>query len=135
MKKTLSVKSKITILLTLLMAGLAVLLLIFMLFISNSVATQTAMDQLNETVHSNLAYVEVTDRKPVISEGFSYFQNGISTLIYSQNEALIAGQIPVSFQAEIPFENGFIRTVDSTDGGSSAIIRFCVSFIHPIWYT
>ena len=116
MKKTLSVKSKITILLTLLMAGLAVLLLIFMLFISNSVATQTAMDQLNETVHSNLAYVEVTDRKPVISEGFSYFQNGISTLIYSQNEALIAGQIPVSFQAEIPFENGFIRTVDSTDG-------------------
>lgn len=116
MKKTLSVKSKITILLTLLMAGLAVLLLIFMLFISNSVATQTAMDQLNETVHSNLAYVEVTDRKPVISEGFSYFQNGISTLIYSQKEALIAGQIPVSFQAEIPFENGFIRTVDSTDG-------------------
>ncbi len=113
--KNRSVKSKITILLTLLMAALAILLLSFMLFISSSVATQTARRQLTDTVRSNLSYVEVTDHKPNIQEGFSFYHNGISTLIYSQNEALVAGQIPVSFQAEVPFENGSIRTVDSGD--------------------
>lgn len=110
-----SVKFKITILLTMLMATLAILLFVFMLFISNTVATQTVRKQLTDTVRSNLSYVEVTDRKPTIETGFSYYHNGISTLIYSQNAALIAGQIPVSFQAEVPFENGSIRTVDSGD--------------------
>lgn len=113
--RNISVKTKITILLTLLMAALAGLLLTFMLFISSTVATQTAMEQLTDTIRSNLTYIEVTDRKPNIESGFSYYHNGISTLIYSQNHALIAGQIPVSFQAEVPFENGTIRTVDSGD--------------------
>lgn len=113
--KNRSVKTKITILLTLLMATLALLLLIFMLFISSSVATQTVKQQLTDTVRSNLSYVEVTDLKPNIQDGFSFYHNGISTLIYSQNESLLAGQIPVSFRAEVPFENGTIRTVDSDD--------------------
>ena len=113
--KNRSVKVKITLLLTMLMAVLAVLLFAFMLFISNTVAIQTARGQLTDTLRANLSYVEVTDRKPNIESGFSYYHNGISTLIYSQNEALIAGQIPVSFQAEVPFENGNIRTIDSGD--------------------
>lgn len=111
--KNKSVKAKITILLTLLMATLALLLLIFMLFISSSVATQTVKQQLTNTVRSNLSYVEVTDHKPNIQDGFSFYHNGISTLIYSQSESLLAGQIPVSFQSEVPFENGMIRIVDA----------------------
>ena len=101
MKKK-SVKLKITLLLTTLMAFLAILLLIFMLFISSSVALQTTRQQLTDIVRSNVAYVEVTDHKPNIQEGFSFYHNGISTLIYSANESLIAGQIPVSFQSEVP---------------------------------
>ena len=111
--KNKSVKLKITLLLTILMAFLSILLLIFMLFISSSVALQTTRQQLTDTVRSNVAYIEVTDHKPNIQEGFSFYHNGISTLIYSANESLIAGQIPVSFQAEVPFENGSIRTIDS----------------------
>ena len=114
--KNRSVKAQITLLLTLLMATLAILLLILMLIISCSVATQTAKHQLTQNLRSNLSFVEVTERKPNIMEGFSFYHNGITTLVYSANESLIAGQIPVSFQAEVPFENGIIRTIDVEDG-------------------
>lgn len=110
-----SVKIQITFLLTLLMATLAILLLSFMVIISNSVATQTIKQQLTDTVRLNIAYVEITDRKPAIQDKFLFYHNGISTLIYSHNETLLAGQLPVSFTAEVPFENGLIRTIEMND--------------------
>ena len=132
--KNKSVKTQITLLLTLLMATLAILLLAFMLFISNSVATQTAKKQLTDTVRSNLAYVEVHEKKPAIAAEFSYYHNGITTLIYSQNEALIAGQVPVSFQAEVPFESGSIRTVNSGETDYLVLDLFLAeNWNHGIW--
>ena len=114
MKKK-SVKTRITCLLTLLMATMAILLLGFMVIISNTIATQTVRHQLLETLRSNIAFVEATDKKPIIEDNFSYYHNGVTTLIYSQNESLLAGQIPVSFKAEAPFENGVIQTVEAED--------------------
>ena len=132
--KNKSVKTQITLLLTMLMATLAILLLAFMLFISNSVATQTAKKQLTDTVRSNLAYVEVHEKKPAIAAEFSYYHNGITTLIYSQNEALIAGQVPVSFQAEVPFESGSIRTVNSGETDYLVLDLFLAeNWNHGIW--
>ena len=132
--KNKSVKLKITLLLTILMAFLSILLLIFMLFISSSVALQTTRQQLTDTVRSNVAYIEVTDHKPNIQEGFSFYHNGISTLIYSANESLIAGQIPVSFQAEVPFENGSIRTIDSGENKYLVLDFWLASdWNHGVW--
>ena len=132
--KNKSVKTQITILLTMLMATLAVLLLIFMLFISHSVALQTAKSQLTDVVRSNLIHVEVSDKKPIIGDQFSYYHNGISTLIYSQNESLIAGQIPVSFQAEVPFENGTIRIVNVGDTDYLVLDIFLAeNWNHGVW--
>lgn len=133
MKKK-SVKTQITILLTMLMATLAVLLLIFMLFISHSVALQTAKSQLTDVVRSNLIHVEVSDKKPIIGDQFSYYHNGISTLIYSQNESLIAGQIPVSFQTEVPFESGSIRIVNVGDTDYLVLDMFLAeNWNHGVW--
>ncbi len=132
--KNKSIKTQITILLTMLMASLAVLLLVFMLFISRQVALQTARRQLVDTVRANLTFVEITDKKPIISSGFSYSHNGIFTLVYSQNESLIAGQIPVSFQLEVPFENGTIRMVESNDS-NYLVLDFFLSadWEHGVW--
>ena len=110
-----SVKVKITLLLTVLMTMLAALMIVFMLIFSNRVAMQTARKQLTDTLRTNLNYVELTEHRPSIQEGFSYAHNGIVSLIYNQNKALIAGQIPVGFQGEVPFENGVIQTVDAGD--------------------
>lgn len=111
--KNISVKTKITIWLTLLMALLAGLLLAFMLIISNSIATGTAMEQLTAAVRSNAASVEVTEHQPVLNENFTFYENGVTTLLYSKNATLLAGQLPVSFTAEEAFQNGLIRTVDT----------------------
>ena len=106
-----SVKLKLTLWLTLLMTALAGLLLVFMLLIGNVVASQTAMSQLSQTLQANLGQIGMTDGKLNFGDAFSFYRNGVSTLIYSQNEALLAGQIPVSFTAEEPFQNGVTRVV------------------------
>ncbi len=119
MKRT-SVKARITVWLTLLMTLLAGLLLTFMLAISSAVASQTATAQLTQTLRSNLGQVGMAGDKLDLGEGFSFYQNGVSTLIYSQGEALIAGQLPVSFPASVPFQSGQIRTVSA--GGTAYLV-------------
>lgn len=129
-----SVKTQITLLLTMLMAVLAVLLLVFMLFVTNTVATQTTRQQLVNTLRSNLSYIEVQESKPAIDENFSYYHNGISSLIYSKNESLIAGQVPVTFHTEVPFENGAIRTIESGDSKYLVLDFWLASdWDHGVW--
>ena len=129
-----SVKTQITLLLTMLMAVLAVLLLVFMLFVTNTVATQTTRQQLVNTLRSNLSYIEVQESKPAIDENFSYYHNGISSLIYSKNESLLAGQVPVTFHTEVPFENGAIRTIESGDSKYLVLDFWLASdWDHGIW--
>lgn len=111
--KNISVKKKITILLTMLMGFLACLLLGYMLVISSSVAERTATEQLLQTVRHNTEHLEVKDGRPEVGEAFDYYQNGVTTLIYSKKESLIAGQLPVSFTSVIGFENGVIRKADA----------------------
>lgn len=111
--KNFSVKARITVWLTLLMALLAVLLLVFMLSISSTVSSQTAMSQLLEVVKSNLVEIEMDQDMLYFGEDFRFYRNGVSTLIYSRSEALLAGQIPVSFTAKEAFQNGLTRIVRS----------------------
>ena len=109
--KKLSVKVKITIWYVLLMVLMAGLLLGFLVFISGSVSTQTAMDQLEATVRDNLRLVDMAEGSLQLGEGFRFYDNGVYTLVYSQSEALLAGQVPVGFTAEEPFQNGLTRPV------------------------
>ena len=108
-----SVKLKITAWITVLMAFLFLILLIFMLIISRQVVHQTAVGTLSRTVQSNLSEVELTGGSLEIGQGFSYSHSGVTTLIYSKNETLLAGQVPVAFTSKEPFQNGLTRTVES----------------------
>ncbi|MCI8447417.1 MAG: HAMP domain-containing histidine kinase [Eubacterium sp.] len=129
-----SVKIKITVWLTLLMALLAIFLIVFMLSISSTVVSQTAMSQLAYTVQSNLGQVNVKNGRPEFGDGFRFYQNGISTLVYSQKEALLAGQIPGAFTADEPFQNGVIRTV-STDEDKYLVMDLWLpmGWDHGVW--
>lgn len=114
--KQVSVKVRITVWLTLLMGLLAVLLLSFMLSILKSVSMQTGMSQLSQTVRSNLEQTGMADGRLQIGDKFSFSQNGVSTLIYSRDKALLAGQVPVAFIVEEPFQHGLTRVVDAEGG-------------------
>lgn len=114
--KPLSVKFRIAVWLTLLMGLLAVLLLAFLLSISRVVAAQSSMSQLSQTVRSNLSQTGMSNGRLALGDGFSFYQNGVSTLIYSREKALLAGQIPVSFSVEEEFQNGITRVVNAGGG-------------------
>lgn len=110
--RRLSVKLRVAIWLTLLMTVLSVLMLAFMLSISSAVVSQNAMTHLETTMRANLGEVSRTQEgKLTLGTGFSFSKNGISTLVYSKGETLLAGQVPVAFQASEPFQNGRIRTI------------------------
>ena len=108
-----SVKWKITLWLTVLMALLSGLLLVFMLTISRSVTTRTSLNQLSRTVRDNASRISYSDGKLQFGDGFQFSRSGVSTLVYSRNGALMAGQLPVSFSTEESFENGSLRTVSA----------------------
>lgn len=107
-----SVKARIAAWMTLLTALLGVLLVVFMIGISHSVNVQTAAAILETSVKKNLEQIQFAKGKPQLESSFRFYQNGVTTLIYSKRESLLAGQIPVSFAASEPFQNGRIRTVE-----------------------
>ncbi len=71
--KKLSVKVRITLWITVMMALLSGLLLVFMLSISSGVTSQTAMGQLSQVVQSNLEQVDLTGGKLVLGEEFTVY--------------------------------------------------------------
>lgn len=113
--KKMSVKARIASWLTLLTALLAVLLVVFMLAVSSKVAVQTAEDQLVVTMYENLSQIRMEQGKPRLGTKFRFYQNGVTTFIYSKSESLLAGQIPVSFTASEPFRNGCLRMTDGPE--------------------
>ncbi|MDO4331404.1 MAG: HAMP domain-containing sensor histidine kinase [Eubacteriales bacterium] len=113
--KKFSVKIRLTVWLTLLTVLLAAVLFAFMLIVSSTVYSHSAMSQLSQTVKNNVTQISMEQDQLRFGDEFHFYQNGVSTLIYSRNEALLAGQIPVSFTAEEAFQNGLTRTVSSGD--------------------
>ncbi len=110
-----SVKWKITLWLTLLMALLSCSLLAFMLTISRSVTVRTAMNQLSRTVRDNAARISYQDGRLDIGSDFQFSRDGVTTLVYSRSGALVAGQVPVGFTTDEAYTNGTMRTIPSGD--------------------
>ena len=86
--KNFTVKMKITVWLTLLMAMLAALLLSFTISTNNAAASKTAMSQLSTSVQNNIKQVALVQNRLDLGEEFHFYQNGVSTLVYSKSEAL-----------------------------------------------
>ena len=110
--RKISVKLKITLWITLLMTILFLFLVAFTLFISRTVLLSSARQQLISTTRNSVGNISFSQGKLSTTEDFSFYQNGVSILVYSQAESLLAGQLPVSFTAKEPFQNGQVRTVE-----------------------
>lgn len=114
--KRVSVKARMALWLTGLTVCLAALLVGFLLSISSTVAARNAAAQLEGAVRSNAQAVRLVDGKLETGSDFRFYQNGVTTLVYSGREALLAGQLPVAFPAGVPFQSGTTRWVDGADG-------------------
>lgn len=111
-----SIKTRITLWITLLVVALFSLMLLFAFSMSSSVVQRTARQQLADAVRANAAMVSFADGQFAAGEGFAFSRSGVSCLVCSKAEALLAGQLPVGFSASVPFENGTLRTVESGGG-------------------
>ena len=133
MRKT-SVKLKITLWIALLMTILFLFLVAFTLFISRTVVLSSARQQLVSTTRNSVGNISFSQGKLSTTEGFSFYQNGVSILVYSQSESLLAGQLPVSFTASEPFQNGQVRTVEGA-GISYLVLDFWLpsSWEEGVW--
>ena len=132
--RKISVKLKITLWITLLMAILFLFLMAFTLFISRTVVLSSARQQLVSTTRNSVGNISFSQGKLSTTEGFSFYQNGVSILVYSQSESLLAGQLPVSFTASEPFQNGQMRTVEGA-GISYLVLDFWLpsSWEEGVW--
>ena len=121
-----SIKVQLTLWYAALMTVMAAMVLGFVLVISSSVSVQTTQDNLLQAVRGNLAQVSWENGSLQVGEEFRFLQNGVYTVVYSQNGALLAGQLPQPFSSvSEPFQNGLIRPVD-TGVGEYYVLDFWV---------
>ena len=132
--RKISVKLKITLWITLLMTILFLFLVAFTLFISRTVVLSSARQQLVSTTRNSVGNISFSQGKLSTTEGFSFYQNGVSILVYSQSESLLAGQLPVSFTASEPFQNHQVRTAEGA-GISYLVLDFWLpsSWEEGVW--
>ena len=122
-----SIKVRLTVWYTALMALMAALVLAFVAAISSSVTVQSDVAYLSQVVRGNLNQVSLTaDGTLQMGGDFTFLQDGVYTVVYSQSGALLAGQLPQPFSSVTePFENGVTRPVD-TDLGTYYVLDFWV---------
>ena len=100
------------------MAAMAALTLAGAVLASSAVVRGNALDDLERTLRENLQQVSMDSGSFQAGEDLRYYQDGVYTLVYSQSQALLAGQVPAGFPTTgQPFENGVIRTVE--EGGQT----------------
>ncbi len=127
--KRLSVKKKLTLLITALLLVLVTGILAFLITISNSVVTTNAYSQLESTVRANLTEISRADDGNLsLSEDFAFTRSGVYTLIYSDTGALLAGQPPLALPDGLSFENGVLRPIDASNDSSYYVLDFWLPF-------
>ena len=127
--KRLTVKWKLTLLITALLLVLTGAMVVFLMIITNRVVTENAYTQLETTVRSNLALISrADDGSLTLEEGFSFTRGGVYTLIYSESGALLAGQPPLSVPDDLDFENGVLRPEEAEDDSDYYVLDFWLPF-------
>ncbi len=116
--KKLSIKMKLTLWFTIFMVIIGIFVLGFMLIISDRIISGEAHSRLYQTVWDNLSEVSLENGALHTSDGFAYYKDGVSTLIYNSQGALLAGQVPLTFTSEPaqePFQNGLTRQIQTEE--------------------
>lgn len=134
MKINISIKTRIIVLLSILISLASVLLILLMTNIINDVTVSSMSKQLISTVKDNVEEIEYVDGNLSFTDEFDFHSNGVSLLIYSENKTLLAGQLPVGFNHDLPFENGVVKT-NITEKNKYLLVDFLNSFnfVHNYW--
>lgn len=131
----LSITLRITLWYSLLMLLLVLLVLGFMVGISDSIIKSNAESRLVSTIDYNAEEVEYDDGElEVDKDDFDYYKNGVSSLVYTADFTLAAGQLPAGFPADTAFADGAVQQVTSSGGQYLVYDRMVTFKKHPeVW--
>lgn len=118
--KKLTITMRMTLWYSAMMLLLVAVVLGFMVFISDNVASGSARDALIRAVESNLDEVEYDDGEIEIDDDFVYTTGSVTSVIYHDDGTLVSGHLPSGFTAELALEDGSVRTASS--GGQTYYI-------------
>ena len=102
----LSITLRITLWYSLLMLMIVLLVMGFMLSISDAVIQGDAQSRLITIVEDNATEVEYDDDELEIDSDFALFRNGVSALVYDDRFEVILGQLPAGFPEDTEFADG-----------------------------
>lgn len=111
MKKRMSIKLRLTLWFTLFMMLIAALCLGLMIVIGSRVAENEASERLGRTVRSDLEGISYTEGRLSFDAGFSFYKDGVYTIIYNVGKAMLGGETPPGFPVTEELKNGVTRTV------------------------
>ncbi len=129
-----SAKLKLTLWTSALMLFMAIVLMLLMFALSENIVLSTSETQLSKVVNSNAAELEFDDGK-LDDDDINFFKDGVYTLIYTQEGALVAGNFPEEFLEEIPFSDKEISeaTIDGTLYYIYDVLSPVEDYKHPMW--
>lgn len=126
--KLLSVKKKLTLWIIFLMLLLVSVVLGIMVAVSSAVVAVNTRERLDNAVRTNLAGISQEKGKLQFDEGFRFTHDGVYTVIYSDDGALLAGQLPLGFPEGVTFENGKNHVVSGKDDDDYYVLDFRLPF-------
>ena len=113
--KQLSLKAKLTLLYSVIMAVIfSITMGILFYFSSNEILTSTR-SMLEERVSSSFDAVEYRNDRLEYDNDLLEIRDGVYLSVYDRDGQMLYGKIPYDFDASLPFEEGNVRRID-TDG-------------------
>jgi len=111
----LSIKIKVTLWYVAFMLIIVLLVLTFILSISDNLLRSSSQSQLKSIVEKSLEEIEFDDGALEIDDDLDFFQNGAYLSVYDKNGSLVYGRTPSDFTGNIAFSSGEMQTVGDGD--------------------
>lgn len=116
MKRRMSIKLKLTLWFTAFMGLIAAICLGLIVVIGGRVSDDEARSRLERIVRSDIEGISYEGGRLSFSEGFSFYEDRVYTMVYNASGAMLGGETPPGFPVGEPTENGVIRTVTGSGG-------------------
>ncbi len=109
--KKLSIKMKVTLWYSGLVLFILSLVLLFIMLSTDKLVLINMEEQIRETVHDNMEELQHKDERLDIDHDFEFHDDGVTLMIYNDDDVLLAGDAPTGFNTDTPFKKHRIQRV------------------------
>ena len=115
MKRRTSIKTRVTGWYVFFMILIVCILFTVLVYNSNRTVQNGIKDNLRSLVEYSIKDVEINDGTLHIDRDMINSKDGISIIVYKENNFIVTGALPDNVQDDIPFIDGTVRTVEDHD--------------------